>query len=51
MYRDVNMMLGDIVKVTPSSKVVGDLTIFMIQNDLTPENIYEKQRAWTSQIR
>ena len=42
MYRDVNMMLGDIVKVTPSSKVVGDLTIFMIQNDLTPENIYEK---------
>ena len=42
MYRDVNMMLGDIVKVTPSSKVVGDLTIYMIQNDLTPENIYEK---------
>ena len=45
MYRDVNMMLGDIVKVTPSSKVVGDLTIFMIQNDLTPENIYEKAKS------
>lgn len=42
MYREVNMMLGDIIKVTPSSKMVGDLAIFMIQNDLTPENIYEK---------
>ncbi len=42
MYRTVNLMLGDIVKVTPSSKVVGDLAIFMVQNDLTPENIVEK---------
>ena len=42
MYVKVNKMLGDIVKVTPSSKVVGDLAIFMVQNDLTPENIIEK---------
>jgi len=42
MYRKVNIMLGDIIKVTPSSKMVGDLAIFMVQNDLTPENIYEK---------
>jgi len=42
MYKTVNEMLGDIVKVTPSSKVVGDMAIFMVQNDLTPENIYEK---------
>ncbi len=42
MYRRVNDMLGDIVKVTPSSKVVGDLAIFMVQNDLTPENILQK---------
>ena len=42
MYKAVNRMLGDIVKVTPSSKVVGDLAIFMVQNDLTPENIVEK---------
>jgi len=35
-------MVGDIVKVTPSSKMVGDFAIFMVQNDLTPENIYEK---------
>ena len=42
MYRTVNLMLGDIIKVTPSSKMVGDLAIFMVQNDLTPENIVEK---------
>lgn len=42
MYKTVNAMLGDIVKVTPTSKVVGDMAIFMVQNDLTPENIYEK---------
>lgn len=41
-YRKVNEMLGDIVKVTPSSKMVGDLAIFMTQNNLTPENIVEK---------
>ena len=44
MYRQVNDMLGDIVKVTPSSKVVGDLAIFMVQNELTPENICRKGR-------
>ncbi|MEQ8199912.1 MAG: pyruvate carboxylase [Syntrophomonadaceae bacterium] len=42
MYKAVNDMLGDIVKVTPSSKLVGDLAIFMVRNDLTPENILEK---------
>ncbi len=42
MYKDVNNMLGDIVKVTPSSKAVGDMAIFMVQNGLTPENILEK---------
>ena len=41
-YRKVNEMMGDIVKVTPSSKMVGDLAIFMTQNNLTPENIVEK---------
>lgn len=44
MYQDVNQMVGDIIKVTPSSKMVGDMAIFMIQNDLTPENICEKAK-------
>ena len=42
MYKRVNEMVGDIVKVTPSSKMVGDFAIFMVQNELTPENILEK---------
>jgi len=44
MYKTVNEMVGDIVKVTPSSKMVGDLAIFMVKNDLTPENIFEKAK-------
>lgn len=42
MYKAVNEMVGDIIKVTPSSKMVGDMSIFMVQNGLTPQNIYEK---------
>ena len=44
MYKTVNEMVGDIVKVTPSSKMVGDMAIFMVKNDLTPENIFEKAK-------
>ncbi|MDR0446630.1 MAG: pyruvate carboxylase [Oscillospiraceae bacterium] len=47
MYKTVNDMLGDLVKVTPSSKMVGDLAIFMVQNKLTPENIIERGEALT----
>lgn len=42
MYAKVNMMFGDIIKVTPSSKVVGDMALFMVQNELTEEDIYQK---------
>jgi len=41
-YAVVNKMFGDIVKVTPSSKVVGDMAIFMTSNNLTPEDIFER---------
>jgi len=41
-YRDANEILGDIVKVTPSSKVVGDLAQFMVQNKLTKEEVQER---------
>lgn len=44
MFKTVNEMLGDIVKVTPSSKAVGDMAIFMVQNNLNEENIYEKAK-------
>ena len=42
MYHTVSMMFGDIIKVTPSSKVVGDMTLFMVQNNLTEQDIYDK---------
>ncbi|MGM0837427.1 MAG: pyruvate carboxylase [Bacillota bacterium] len=42
MYRRVNDMFGDIVKVTPSSKVVGDMALFMVQNNLTEDDVLEK---------
>ncbi|MFN4247222.1 MAG: pyruvate carboxylase [Flavipsychrobacter sp.] len=40
MYATVNDMFGDIVKVTPSSKVVGDMAQFMVANNLTCEDVY-----------
>jgi len=39
MYAEVNQMLGDIVKVTPTSKSVGDLALFMIAGDLSVEEV------------
>ena len=42
MYGKVNQMFGDIVKVTPSSKVVGDMAQYMISNSLTVEDVLEK---------
>ena len=38
-YADVNMMFGDIVKVTPSSKVVGDMALMMVSQGLTREQV------------
>ena len=38
-YKESNYILGDIIKVTPSSKVVGDLAIFMVKNKLDKNNI------------
>lgn len=39
MYRDVNLLFGDIVKVTPSSKCVGDMALYLIKNNLTCEDV------------
>ncbi len=41
-YVEANKLFGDIVKVTPSSKVVGDMAIFMTANSLTAEDVYAK---------
>ncbi|MFJ7738724.1 pyruvate carboxylase [Lysinibacillus sp. NPDC097287] len=42
MYARVNLMFGDIIKVTPSSKVVGDMALFMVQNELDEESVFER---------
>ena len=41
-YKEANQIVGDIIKVTPSSKVVGDLAIFMTKNKLNKDNIIEE---------
>jgi pyruvate carboxylase len=41
MYADVNMAFGDIVKVTPSSKVVGDMAIFLLTRGMTVRDLEE----------
>ncbi|SFI53623.1 pyruvate carboxylase [Jannaschia pohangensis] len=41
MYADVNQMFGDIVKVTPSSKVVGDMALMMVAQGLTVEQVLD----------
>lgn len=40
-YADVNRMFGDIVKVTPSSKVVGDMALMMVAQNLTPQDVLD----------
>ncbi|TWE00351.1 pyruvate carboxylase [Peribacillus frigoritolerans] len=45
MYQRVNVMFGDIVKVTPSSKVVGDMALFMVQNNLSEEDVLTKGKS------
>ena len=46
-YSEVNDMLGGVIKVTPSSKMVGDFAIFMVQNKLDRHNIVERGKDLT----
>ncbi|MCP3053687.1 pyruvate carboxylase, partial [Aurantimonas marianensis] len=43
-YADVNRMFGDIVKVTPSSKVVGDMALMMVSQDLTVADVLDPKK-------
>jgi pyruvate carboxylase len=44
MYAEVNRLFGDIVKVTPTSKVVGDMALFMVGNNLTTGDVLDGPR-------
>ncbi|CAH8442295.1 pyruvate carboxylase, variant 2 [Schistosoma haematobium] len=41
-YTEANQLLGDIIKVTPSSKIVGDLAQFMVQNGLSAQQVLDR---------
>lgn len=43
-YAGVNQLFGDLVKVTPTSKVVGDMALFMVANSLTIEDVMDPDR-------
>jgi pyruvate carboxylase len=43
-YADVNQLFGDIVKVTPTSKAVGDMALFMVANGLSNEDVLNKDK-------
>ncbi len=44
IYAEVNQLFGDIVKVTPTSKSVGDMALFMLANNLTCEDVLNPDR-------
>jgi pyruvate carboxylase len=43
-YADANQLFGDIVKVTPSSKVVGDMALMMVSQDLAKDDVLDPKR-------
>ncbi len=43
-YADVNILFGDIVKVTPSSKVVGDMALMMVSSGLSSEDVINPEK-------
>lgn len=46
LYADVNQLFGDIVKVTPTSKAVGDMALFMVANDLSCDELMKSGREF-----
>src|SRR5690606_22367872 len=51
-YADANQMFGDIVKVTPSSKVVGDMALMMVSQELSVDDVLnpEKEIAFPESV-
>ena len=46
-YAEVNQLFGDIVKVTPTSKAVGDMALFLVANNLTAEDVsMDRSASW-----
>lgn len=47
IYADVNRLFGDIVKVTPTSKAVGDMALFMVANDISADDVLNGDREFS----
>ncbi len=47
MYHKVNLLFGDLIKVTPSSKMVGDMAMFLVKNDLDVDDVFAKGEGLT----
>lgn len=47
IYADVNRLFGDIVKVTPTSKAVGDMALFMVANDISADDVLNGEREFS----
>ncbi|MCW8982650.1 MAG: pyruvate carboxylase, partial [Gammaproteobacteria bacterium] len=45
IYAEVNRMFGDIIKVTPTSKAVGDMALFMVANNLTAADVLDEKQS------
>ena len=43
-YAEVNLLFGDIIKVTPTSKVVGDMALYMVSHGLTAEEVADPNK-------
>ncbi|GAB2531821.1 pyruvate carboxylase [Rufibacter soli] len=41
-FTEVNQLFGDVIKVTPSSKVVGDMALYLVSNNLTTVDVLER---------
>jgi pyruvate carboxylase len=47
MYHKVNLLFGDLIKVTPSSKMVGDMAMFLVKNDLDVDDVFARGEELT----
>ena len=50
-YAEANQLFGDIVKVTPSSKVVGDMALMMVTQELSAADVLDRRATSPSRIR
>ncbi|KAJ4458650.1 putative Pyruvate carboxylase [Paratrimastix pyriformis] len=51
MYRDVNRLFGDVIKVTPSSKCVGDMALYLLSKHMTCEDVFTRPVSYPESVK